>query len=319
MIQIIQPFFEILRLNTSQIAINSLTELNSSDVLGTSNLTEGQLEEFPADSNVCKYQRFGFLQLRFTFMVIIMGGICVFGIIGNILVALVYIRRGISSANSFLAALAFGDLGVLVCSFLLYSVEILYDAIENFQLYTIWFQYVIFIFGISHFFQWLACYMVIMATVERFLSLNFQQKVHNSLCGRSRSLIFIIIVAILSFLFTFSKFFEVEVRTVENCNDFGRFKLRPGPLLENEIYALYYGTIFANIFGVFFPFAVLAVLNVLILRRMDEGLAREKMQRRQVLGVARNFFMKPILKRIQRQIKDCASGNFVSFLLLNLL
>src|SRR5271154_4056627 len=104
-----------------------------------------------------------------------------------------------------------------------------------------------------------------MATVERFLSLNLQQMTHKKICGGSRPIILIIIVGVFSFLFTFSKFFEVEVRTVYDCNNFGRFKLKPGPLLTNELYVLFYGTIFANVFGVFLPFAILSVLNVLIL------------------------------------------------------
>lgn len=194
------------------------------------------MTEMNSTGPICEYQRFGHLMLRLFLMVIVMGMICSLGTLGNVLAAAVYVRRGISSpSNLYLVALAICDTGVLVCSFLLYSVEVLYDVVQSFFLYKTWFFYVRVVFLFSHFFQWGACYLVILATFERFLNL-WRRKLGRFMCQGKRPLFPITASIFLVASFNASKYFETEVVVDENCLEFGRYRLLPGALLKRSDY-----------------------------------------------------------------------------------
>lgn len=93
-------------------------------------------------TNNCTYDFGEYGAIRIIPFGIVMACACLIGIFGNICIMWILLQKRMRSSNAyFLVALATCDLGIMVCTILLYCVEIWYDQYRIVSMYFAWFTY----------------------------------------------------------------------------------------------------------------------------------------------------------------------------------
>ncbi len=163
--------------------------------------------------------------------------------------------------------LAFFDVFIAISYIMLMSVQVLFDYLLSFELSQVWHFCMRPIFAITRISMAASTYLVVAATLERFLVANrllsfaFQQK------HRCFAVFLSIFTAM---VFQGTVFAEFNVMEKENCTNLARFYLAHTELMNNEIYRTVFAFWLRNVFSIILPFILLASMNFSILHRLSK-------------------------------------------------
>ncbi|TKR89809.1 hypothetical protein L596_013853 [Steinernema carpocapsae] len=156
----------------------------------------------------------------------------------------------------------------------------LYHRIE--YLYHIWHAYVLLLYGSSRIAQFAATYMVLLATVERFIVVGEFERVFFffSTKGRYLTIGFVLVVSV---ALRVPAFFDYEIVHYEECPQFESYVFMP-MLTQFTTYPIYNFYVI-TILHVFVPFAILLILNFVIIALTKKKVYR-RLNRKQKFGEA---------------------------------
>lgn len=157
------------------------------------------------------------IKTRYYLIGVVMTTICAFGFLGNLVIIVILTRPRMRSASSwYLVALAIFDTLVMLCTILLYSVEVIYDWWRDYGLYRMWFAYVKIVYVISHISQVSTVYLTLAATCERWVSLWFPRKC-KKLCGNKwPTFTWILVILLCVIALTITKYWELLYKFQHN-------------------------------------------------------------------------------------------------------
>ncbi|KAI1722056.1 7 transmembrane receptor (rhodopsin family) domain-containing protein [Ditylenchus destructor] len=200
---------------------------------------------------------------RFALVAYVGSPIAVLGIFSNaILIKLFYHKKRLKTPTFYLFVLAIFD--TLICAiylpfFTIDAISIYYDKVE---LSRIWHSYAMPLYGTSRVVQFASTYMVVCATLERFIAVaNLKRLAYiGSIHGRYLTVGMTLLGV---FILRIPAFFDYRIEHNENCPSFQDYSFTPW-LMVAEQYRLFnfYVICFLHILV---PFLLLLVLNILII------------------------------------------------------
>uniref|UniRef100_A0A914VYJ3 G-protein coupled receptors family 1 profile domain-containing protein n=1 Tax=Plectus sambesii TaxID=2011161 RepID=A0A914VYJ3_9BILA len=176
--------------------------------------------------------------------------------------ALLAKRKHRNSHFLYLALLAFSDGFLSFCYGPVIAMDIIKNYVKLLWLTRVWWYYVGPMLALCHVAMAWSCYLIILATIERYLVTT---KAHSLNWVRTNRIKLIICSLIAALISKGTFIFEVELVQNGNCTGLTEFK----PTLAAIVHNYFYGTIFKfyirNLLTVFIPFFLLAYLNARIL------------------------------------------------------
>ncbi|CAB3398968.1 unnamed protein product [Caenorhabditis bovis] len=199
---------------------------------------------------------------RYALIVYVGTPIAIAGVICNWILFRLFLKsKNLKSPTLYLLVLAILDLLMDLLYIPFFTVDALAIYHENELLYYMWNQYALFIFGLSKMIQFASAYVILCATIERFIvvaeisSLNFLI----SVTGRNGTLIALFTVVIALRL---PAFFEYYLRYLPNCPLYKDYEYVP-MLASWEHYQMFNFYVM-TVLHIFVPFALLLLLNISI-------------------------------------------------------
>ncbi|CAH1788657.1 unnamed protein product [Owenia fusiformis] len=253
-------------------SINSTAAYNSTGFDGINSTIES--DECPDEDN---YQTF-YLTFRVTVDVFIVGSLCLFGILGNI-ISMVVIKSGkITSAKTtrfLLQGLSISDSSYLIMAFIS-------STMRGIMKYTDWgdpfhgrYPYMYrYIWALSAIARLLAVNFVVLVTIERYIATCHPLNVKRW-CTLKRVRIVAAITVLVSMLFNVPRFFDAIPVEYDNCTkmlDVGGYAEYLE--LNGMFYSMAYITVLYYTANVIIPITLLLILNakiIITLKRAFRG------------------------------------------------
>lgn len=229
-----------------------------------------------ANNSTCEYQPMSFLSEKFVLVGVLGAVISLLGMGMNFVVAFVLgkLIYHYPTPLIYLFTLALIDLLFCFEYIILLSVQIYFDYFNWLQLYVWWSTYSPTALTLSKVLQTASTYLIVVASVERFMDVGgFNGSTPN--CTNQSRLLVISAVVAFSILFRFPSFWEIELVEVINCTGFSRFHLDSSKLAKDPLYK-FYSFYTVNILQVFLPFALLILLNFGIIYRIRGAMKQEE-------------------------------------------
>lgn len=214
-------------------------------------------------------------EMRFQFWVsaVLLSGVALFGILGNILSMVILSRPQMkSSISAVLFGLAACDTLLLVTSVLLFSLPTVYPYTGHlFGYYYVWYpKLTLFIFPMAMAAQTASTYLTITVSFERFLVVYFPLQSRRWL-NYERARIYVILILLFSFIYNIPRFFEPMVLEDQHPT-YGTIYCIAGTALRNhDVYINFYVHWMYLIFICFIPFATLSFFNIMIYRQIRKA------------------------------------------------
>lgn len=218
-----------------------------------------------SDELDCFYEPMEYLEEKLILVGIFGTSLSLMGMVLNTLAAYVLGRivNRTSTPLVYMLALAILDFFFLIAYILLFTVQIYFDYHKDVQLYFLWNRYLSLVFVLSKFIQTASTYLIVMASVERFIDVvGSCQK-----CSNSRRVIVVMGVLLFSIMFRGVSYWELVVRYNPKCSGFESLSLELTEMPKNPAYK-YYSVYAINIVQVFLPFSLLLLLNLAIICRI---------------------------------------------------
>uniref|UniRef100_A0A0N5BPX6 G_PROTEIN_RECEP_F1_2 domain-containing protein n=1 Tax=Strongyloides papillosus TaxID=174720 RepID=A0A0N5BPX6_STREA len=222
-----------------------------------------------ADGIDCHYIDHHLINIRF-WLVSVVGTIIAFiAIILNTFLFLLFItnKSHRNSPSLYLLLLAFFDVFMGVSYILVMSGRVVKNYYGNLFLQKIWMSYVVIMMAISHIAMTASSYLIVFATLERYMitighsSVRFLRKYRKILA---------IFIVLLGFISKGTIFIELNVTINEECiGTFNEYVLGIADFLyENHAYNTYWKFYYRNIVTVLLPFFLLMIFNIGILNKL---------------------------------------------------
>uniref|UniRef100_A0A0K0E055 G_PROTEIN_RECEP_F1_2 domain-containing protein n=1 Tax=Strongyloides stercoralis TaxID=6248 RepID=A0A0K0E055_STRER len=230
-----------------------------------SNLTETE------DGNDidCHYVDHHLINIRFWLVSVIGTTIAFIAIILNTFLFLLFItnKSHRNSPSLYLLLLAFFDVFMGVSYILVMSGRVVKNYYSNLFLQKIWMSYVVIMMVISHIAMTASSYLIVFATLERYMitighnSVRFLRKYRKILA---------LFAVLLGFFSKGTIFIELNVSINEECiGTFNEYVLGIADFLsENHAYNTYWKFYYRNIVTVLLPFFLLMIFNIGILNKL---------------------------------------------------
>lgn len=224
-------------------------------------------------ASFCNYNHYTYP--RYLFTVFVGSPFAFLGIFTNIL--LVYIFRGrgnCSTPTLYFTILAILDIAICSLYILLFS----FDAIAIYHrfepLWRLWMSYVMPLLTLSRIIQLASTYIVVAATLERFLFVNNLRYLTKPYCSKTQRGFTIGLIFISATILRSPTYFEYRVIDIRECNDIEVFaSMEFNPLLANNtFYTKMYNFYFMHTIQVFMPILALLILNVGIVYQLQRQL-----------------------------------------------
>lgn len=212
------------------------------------------------------YERMDFIDTKFMLVGCMGTTVAVLGILANSLLVYVFFRPSIRlSSVLYLAVLAMLDIWMLLTYILIFPMSTWYEYFMCLPLFRFWLFYVRPMLTISKIIQLASTYLIVSATMERFLTqIGFK-------CRTKKRAVVVASVLSASVILKWSTYLEIGIVDKPGCEGFVEREVEPSPLAQNEIYRTVVSFYMTHIIQVFLPFAMLLVLNALIILRMKQG------------------------------------------------
>lgn len=214
-------------------------------------------------------------EMRFQFWVsaVLLSGVALFGILGNILSMVILSRPQMkSSISAVLFGLAACDTLLIVTSVLLFSLPTVYPYTGYlFSYYYIWYpKLTLFLFPMAMAAQTASTYLTITVSFERFLVVYFPLQSRRWL-NYERARIYVILILLFSFAYNIPRFLEPMVLEDQHPT-YGTIYCIAGTALRNHVvYINFYVHWMYLIFICFIPFATLSFFNIMIYRQIRKA------------------------------------------------
>lgn len=214
-------------------------------------------------------------EMRFQFWVsaVLLSGVALFGILGNILSMVILSRPQMkSSISAVLFGLAACDTLLIVTSVLLFSLPTVYPYTGHlFGYYYVWYpKLTLFIFPMAMAAQTASTYLTITVSFERFLVVYFPLQSRRWL-NYERARIYVILILLFSFIYNIPRFLEPMVLEDQHPT-YGTIYCIAGTALRNHVvYINFYVHWMYLIFICFIPFATLSFFNIMIYRQIRKA------------------------------------------------
>lgn len=214
-------------------------------------------------------------EMRFQFWVsaVLLSGVALFGILGNILSMVILSRPQMkSSISAVLFGLAACDTLLIVTSVLLFSLPTVYPYTGYlFGYYYVWYpKLTLFIFPMAMAAQTASSYLTITVSFERFLVVYFPLQSRRWL-NYERARIYVILILLFSLIYNIPRFLEPMVLQDQHPT-YGTIYCIAGTALRNHVvYINFYVHWMYLIFICFIPFATLSFFNIMIYRQIRKA------------------------------------------------
>ncbi|KAK0412413.1 hypothetical protein QR680_006196 [Steinernema hermaphroditum] len=214
-------------------------------------------------SAFCGEKNEGYDEARYALIIFIGTPLAITGVLFNSLLIVMHSDRvKLKSPTIYLFVLAILDL--LICLFYVpvFAVDafMLFHGIE--PLYHLWHAYVMLLYGLSRIAQFAATYMVLLATVERFIVVGNIKRLQFLISSTGRY-VTVALVLLFSIALRASAFFDYEIVHFPDCPIFESYVFMP--MLTKFSYYPIYNFYVITILHVFLPFTFLLVLNFVII------------------------------------------------------
>ncbi|VIO93998.1 Uncharacterized protein BM_BM4879 [Brugia malayi] len=191
------------------------------------------------------------------------------GIVGNVLVMVVYgsIEQRRYSTNIYLAALALSDFCMICTAIILYGLEAWRHHGPT-ALATVYGKSAEFVFPISTILQTTSVYFCVAAAADFFVRIVLSAQIKDKICTPRFARLSVLSIAIISLLYNVPHFFEL--RTIDCIDEIRNNTLSvqvcPTELRNNASYYQLYYTYMYTIFMAVGPLLLIVILNVLVVR-----------------------------------------------------
>lgn len=213
------------------------------------------------------------MQFQFWVSAVLLSGVALFGILGNILSMVILSRPQMkSSISAVLFGLAACDTLLIVTSVLLFSLPTVYPYTGHlFSYYYVWYpKLTLFIFPMAMAAQTASTYLTITVSFERFLVVYFPLQSRRWL-NYERARIYVILILLFSFIYNIPRFLEPMVLEDQHPT-YGTIHCIAGTALRNHVvYINFYVHWMYLIFICFIPFATLSFFNIMIYRQIRKA------------------------------------------------
>ncbi len=196
------------------------------------------------------------------------------GLVTNILLVVLFLQKKYrNSPTLYLAVLALLDFLICLVYLVVFTVDAISIYFRIYWLWEIWHGYAMLLFTVSRIVQLSSAYLVLFATLERFLMVGDYKRLGLVYSPMGRRCV-IVIVMLLSISLRLSTFWEYVVVPVPQCREMEPFMgLQFLPkLARSKFYFIVYNFYFMEIVRVFIPFCLLVILNVAIVVKLREKL-----------------------------------------------
>ena len=218
---------------------------------------------------------------KFFFSVIIIGGLCVGGVVGNFLAMIVLISYDSSSSKSstplLLGALAFSDIFVLVTVFMMKSIPNFCDFTDwcgSFMtdIFPYWLVYGWPSVDLAHAYS---TFVTLVVTTHRYIAVCWPHKA-KSLCTRKQGFWHLVAVITFCTLFELPVFldFHLEVEFDNKTNTTNLLRVYSA-LGNDHTYQVVYKTTLYYTIMYLIPFLVLTIFTVLLVRALNKSKAMQ--------------------------------------------
>ncbi|WKY05923.1 hypothetical protein Q1695_006268 [Nippostrongylus brasiliensis] len=165
------------------------------------------------------------------------------------------------------------DIFVSMSYMAIMCVQVYTDYFESFTLFYLWHRYLRVAFTVSHITLSSSSFLLMAATIERYLQSTTDSRAEELFRFLSRSRAYVVLFCFLaSCIFRGTVFFEVAVVYNPRCTGFSSMGLASSRLFSNPVYDAIWKFWVRKIVTVFLPFAALASFNAAIVfnvRRSD--------------------------------------------------
>ncbi|KAM3717448.1 G-protein coupled receptor [Dirofilaria immitis] len=215
------------------------------------------------EATKCAEKNEGYDDARFALVVYIGTPMAFIGTIFNVILLVLFShKKPVNSPDFYLLFLAIFD--TLICIF--YIPFCTMDALAIYYqikaLHHLWHTYVMQIYCMSRFIQFGAVYMMLCATIERFVYISSKRYLSWFITDNGR-LITVIVVLLSSFILRFPTFFDYKVVYHASCPPFQDYLFLP-VLMSHTLYAKF-NFYMMSIVQTILPFILLTCFNIIII------------------------------------------------------
>lgn len=221
----------------------------------------------------CSYDPVELLTERFYLIGIFGSLLCLVGLCNSIL--LISSLSKVSTTTSHLVYIKWisvTDIIMLIAYISIFSVEVAIDYFETVPLLQFWAQYVIEVFTISRIAQLTSGYLMLMATIERYLSLVYIQRAR-VLCTQGSAKLVVVFTTLFAVVLRVWTLWEITTVKNPDCPGIQVITLSQSSLMENEFYREIYCFYVLNTLQVVMPFTLLLILNVNIIIHVKRSIS----------------------------------------------
>uniref|UniRef100_A0A915AQU8 G-protein coupled receptors family 1 profile domain-containing protein n=2 Tax=Parascaris univalens TaxID=6257 RepID=A0A915AQU8_PARUN len=210
----------------------------------------------------CAGKNEGYDDARFALVVYVGTPIALVGIIFNAILLVMFSNKKYLRYSLYLLVLAIFDMMICAIYIPFFTVDALaiYKSVQS--LHHIWHSYVMQLYGLSRVVQFASAYMVLCATIERFIYISGVQPLRFLITDRGRG-ITVIVVLFVVIILRVPAFFDYSIVYEKHCPPFQDYIFVPY-LTAYEDYAMYNFYVM-TVLQIFLPFALLSVLNIIII------------------------------------------------------
>ncbi|CAB3399005.1 unnamed protein product [Caenorhabditis bovis] len=243
--------------------------------------------------------------------------IAILSIIFNTFYTIVFIRNPLlrRSGVFYFGVIAVIDIIMAINYIAVMSLPVYMDYYHILPLWHLFLSYFRIVLTESNCAMFASMLMIVLATTERFLK-TFDGK-NISVCRkfleRNRASVSLLCLLI-ACAYKYCIYYEIDVLTKEQCEGWARYEIVAGEYAQDENYRFYFMFLTRNIFDRIMPFFALIIMNILIIRAVNEDEERKR-QKESVVSNGRNAN----LKTNRRNVRDATRAliSLVSMYLLS--
>lgn len=184
----------------------------------------------------------------------------------------------------FVRILALLDIALCLEYILLFAVEAAYQYLQCYPLYRIWYLYIKPVFFLSKVTQLTSTYVIVLATVERFLAL-FRTQAYSRCCVPVKAHIYVVALVAVAVALKMVTFWELSVREIPACaGTLKHFYFRMAPFASTYGYSYVLNLWIDKSLQIFCPLLLVSVLNGTIIYRVRKTIGNRALIR--LLGLS---------------------------------